>query len=196
LPTSGGEHGVTGAVDVHQPVPSFPFNTTRNGILFTAAVVLIQDVLVAFLTSGLTHRRTRKDADAAARREIAKALRAAVVAVERAMSDMTAGHRHALHAACDQFRDIANIDLGGHGTERLQDRAAEFVNALQALDEQVGPVGPHDEAARSLLDDFRSTLYAYSCGWRVPHRLRGRPGVLGTRSRHPAGVPPPDLGRS
>src|SRR4051812_46529777 len=122
--------------------PTFPFNTTQNGILFTALVAFVLGTAQALITSAVSRRRARKDDDAATRRAIAQKLRAAVSDIEGALSDQTSGHRNALRSACDTFRDVANIDLGGHGTERLQDRATEFVNGLLALDQQMGPVGP------------------------------------------------------
>ncbi|HEX8003217.1 MAG TPA: hypothetical protein VF519_11030 [Mycobacteriales bacterium] len=175
----------------HDP-PAFPFNSTPTGIAFTAVCTAVGAVVGGLVNGAVSRRAARRDAGEAERREVAAKLRGDVARIEAALGDDTAGRARAVDAAAAAFRETANVELGGPGTERLQAVSTEFVNKLVVLEEQLGPTTPHDPAARSLIDDFLSSLHAYANGWRVPRRLRGRPGVLGWRRRHRGGVPPPE----
>lgn len=175
------------------PVPAFPFNSTRTGVLFTilvsAACALTGGLVTAYVTARLAHRNAARDGDADRRRAVCERLRAAVLAIETALDDASVARQNAVRAACAAWRDVAYVELGGAGTERLQDRATEFVFGIESLESQRGPVSPHDETARSLFDDMNAAIYAHARGWRVPRRLRGRPGLLGTRRKRPSSVP-------
>jgi hypothetical protein len=177
-------------------VPAFPFNSTRNGVLFTIVIAgtftLLSGLAVAYVTARLNRRNAAIQADAVQREQVSAQLRTAVMRIEQALDNMTASRREEVRSACDGLRDVANIQVGGPGTERLQERMTEFVFGVERLEQQRGPIAPQDETARSLFNDMNSAIYAFARGWRVPHRLRTRPGILGFHRRRAAGVPRAD----